>query len=113
MEETRSAYQHIENRCTKELMGPGKFHQRRNSNSDLLPSKSTRAVRVIRAESESSSSESDPRGSNDSADRRRVCATTAYDQERSKMIVCHMRKLIGWSYVITETDPKRALTMDR
>ena len=82
MEETLSAYQHIENRCTKELMGPGKFHQRRNSNSDLVPSKLTRAVRVIRLGSESSSSESDPRGSDDGVDWRRVCATTAFDQEK-------------------------------
>ena len=65
MEETLRAYQRIENRYTKASMGSGKFHQRSKVNADHVPSKSNRAVRAIRVESESSSSESEVSGSED------------------------------------------------
>ena len=55
MEETLRAYQRMENRYTNTPMGPGKFHQRSKVHADQVPSNSTRAVRVIRLGSESSS----------------------------------------------------------
>ena len=83
-EETLRAYQRMENRYTKAPIGPGKFHQRLKFHADQVPSKSTRAVRAIRVESESSSSESDFSGSEEDVVHRRVCATTVPTQVKLK-----------------------------
>ena len=80
MEETLRAYHRMENRYTKASMGQGKFNQRSTAHTDQVPSKSTRAVRAIRVERESSSSESDPSGSEEDVDRRRIRAATVFNQ---------------------------------
>ena len=80
MEETLRAYQRMKNRYTKASMGPRKWHQRSKFHADQIPSKSTRAVRAIRVESESSSSESKSSGSEEYVDLRRVGATTVPTQ---------------------------------
>ena len=64
----------------KVSMGPGKFHQLSIAHADQVPINAARAVRAIEVESESSRSESEPGGSEDGADRRRICATTASNQ---------------------------------
>ena len=76
IEETLRAYQRMKNRYTKTPMGPGKIYQRSQAHADQVPSKLTRAVRANKLVSESSSSESDPSGSEDDVDYLEVCATT-------------------------------------
>ena len=92
MEETLRAYQRMENRYTKASMGSGKFHQRSKVNADQFPSKSTRAGRAIRVKSESSSSESDPSGSEENVDGCRVCATTVPTRVQSNQDHCMLHE---------------------
>ena len=79
-EQTLRVSSHLENRYSKALMGTGKFLQRIKFHADQILSKSTRAVRSIRVECESSSFKSDPKGLEEKVDGRRVCATTVPTQ---------------------------------
>ena len=64
-------------------MESGKFHQQINDHDNQVPSKSTREVRAISVESESSSSESVISRSKDGAERRSNFATTAPNPVKS------------------------------
>ena len=77
------AYQRMEIRYTKASMRPVIFHQRSKAYTIQVPLRFIRAVRTIRVERESRYLKSDPSGSEDYVDWRRVCATTAYNQAKS------------------------------